>query len=251
MTKTPETVHNIVIVTAKGGNTTVENKNAIPIYGIPVMCYPLRAARLAQHVDVVLLSTEDDRLKRMGLKEGAEILDRPRELAEPTSLHKDVIAHAVQEAEARYPNLENVVVLLGNTVMVTPGIIDKALEMLKADDCDSVATAWKAQDDHPYRALCVNDRGYLESFMKVDVGSNRQSYPDVYYYDQGVWAFRKDCAYRQEGPSPWVWLGKQCKMLERLWVTGRDIHSWIDISASAWYLSSIQVNDYIGYRDEG
>jgi hypothetical protein len=32
-------------------------------------------------------------------------------------------------------------------------------------------------------------------------------------------------------------------------VTGRDIHTWIDISASAWYLNAIQVNDYMDYRD--
>jgi len=34
-------------------------------------------------------------------------------------------------------------------------------------------------------------------------------------------------------------------MIERLWVTGRDIHSWIDLSASSWYLGSLLQNDIL------
>ena len=122
--------------------------------------------------------------------------------------------------------------------------------MLKEEDCDSVATVWKAQDDHPFRAMVKNESGFMEPFEDRNIGSNRQSYPEVFYYDQGVWAFEKDCAYMQKGPSPWVWLGKKCKMIERPWVTGRDVHSWIDVAASAWYLNTIQAYDFMDFSDE-
>jgi len=234
---------NIVILTAKGGNTSVENKNVLPVLGVPVMLYPLRAARLATRVDDVYVTTEDPLIESLARKEGANIIRRPEELSRPDSEHKDVILHAVETVVTRRPDAENFVVLLGNTVQVTPQVIDQALEMLLAGDCDSVATVWKAQDDHPYRALQVDDLGYAKSFLNAAAGSNRQSYPPVYYYDQGVWAFQKECALRQQGPRPWVWLGKRCRLLERPWVTGRDIHSWIDVQASTWYLSGIQCMD--------
>ncbi len=242
-------MRNAVIVTAKGGNLSVENKNVIPILGVPVVLYPIRAARLSCLTDRVFVSTEDPLIRALSEKEGAEVIHRPEELSRPDSQHRDVIAHATRHLMERHEGLENVIVLLGNTVMVTPGLIDRAFRMLDEGDCDSVATVWKAQDDHPYRAMRRNDQGYMESFTGVQCSSNRQSYPDVYFYDQGIWAFKKDCALRQEGPPPWVWLGKRCRMVERPWVTGRDIHSWIDISASAWYLTAIQVNDYLGYKD--
>lgn len=238
-----------VIITAKGGNTSVENKNAIPVMGVPVVLYPLRAAKLSSRTDHVFVSTEDRLIKHLATNEGAAVIDRPPELARPESQHKEVIAHAVEEVARLHPEVEHFAVLLGNTVMVTPGLIDRAFDLLQAPDCDSVASVWRAQDDHPYRALRQNAEGYMESFTGEAVSSNRQSYPPVFYYDQGVWAFEKDCARRQEGPVPWVWLGKKCRMIERPWVTGRDIHSWIDISASAWYLSAIQVHDYLDYKD--
>lgn len=238
-----------VILTAKGGNTSVENKNVIPILGVPVVLYPLRAAKLAALADVVYVSTEDALIRTLSEKEGAKIIHRPKELSQPTSQHKDVIKHAVEEVAKEHPEIEHFIVLLGNTVMVTPGLIDRCFAMLEKPDCDSVATVWKAQDDHPYRALKVNADGYAESFLNLQVSSNRQSYPEVFFYDQGIWAFHKRCALEQKGPSPWLWLGQKCRLVERPWVTGRDIHSWIDVSASAWYLTGIQAHDFMDYKN--
>lgn len=240
---------NVVIVTAKGGNTSVENKNVIPVLGVPIMLYPLRAAKLSRETDGIFVSTENDLISNLATKESVEIIDRPNSLSQPTSAHKDVIKHAVEAVCKRHPEAERFIVLLGNTVMLTPGIIDKAFMMLQQPDCDSIVTVWQAQDDHPYRALKQNDAGYVESFLNTECSSNRQSYPTTYFYDQGIWAFEKNCALDQKGPTPWVWLGNKCKMIERPWVTGRDIHTWIDISASLWYLNSIQANDFMDYKE--
>ncbi|MBB5022835.1 cytidylyltransferase domain-containing protein [Desulfurispira natronophila] len=231
---------NIVILTAKGGNLSIPNKNLIPVLGVPIMLYPLRSAKMAMNVDKIYVTTEDPRIKDLSLKEGVEVIDRPAELSTPTAQHKDVIKHAVEYVLQQHPEAQNFTVLLGNTVHMTPELIDKGFALLDEPDCDSVATVWKAQDDHPYRAMIKNEDGYMESFTKQEVSSNRQSYPEVYFYDQGIWSFKKDCALKMEGPSPWVWLGKKCRMMERMWVTGRDIHSWIDISASVWYLNDLQ-----------
>ena len=240
---------NAVIITAKGGNESVENKNIIPILGVPVFLYPLRAAKFSTLNHSTFVSTEDPHIKSLSIKEDVGVIDRPKSLSLPSSMHKDVIEHAVKEVESIQPDIENIIVLLGNTVMVTPALIDKAFEMLESNIADSVLSVWKAQDDHPFRALQIDGSGNVKSFLNVECGSNRQSYPDVYFYDQGIWAFKKECAIKQEGPAPWVWLGKNCKAIERPWVTGRDIHSWIDISASSWYLNSIQTNDYANYKD--
>jgi CMP-N-acetylneuraminic acid synthetase len=240
---------NVVIVTAKGGNKSIKNKNVIPILGVPVVLYPIRAAKLSARTEAIYVSTEDPLIKNLATKEGAQIIDRPRELSRPDSLHKDVIKHAVEQAQKEHPTFDNVVVLLGNTVMTLPGLIDRAFDILESGEADSVLSAWKAQDDHPYRALQVNEKGYVESFMNAKCGSNRHSYPTTYFYDQGIWAFKARCAFEQKGPNPWVWLGKKCRLIERPWVTGRDIHSWIDVSASAWYLTAIQAFDLDEYQE--
>lgn len=240
---------NVVIVTAKGGNLSVTNKNVVPILGVPVVLYPIRAAKLSLKTEAVFVSTEDSLIASVASKEGARIIDRPASLATPQSQHSEVIEHAVHQVESEYPDLENVIVLLGNTVMIPPNLIDHGFRILESGEADSCMSVWKAQDDHPYRAMCMNAQGFAESFLGRECGSNRQSYPEVYFYDQGIWGFKKCCAYERKGPKPWVWLGTRCRMIERLWVTGRDIHSWIDLSASSWYLTALQANDYQSFKD--
>ena len=67
--------------------------------------------------------------------------------------------------------------------------------------------------------------------------SHRDVHPANLYYDQGVWAFRKECV-RQEGPlSPWWWMGERCRPVVRTWVTGRDIHTEFDVLVSEAYLA--------------
>ena len=221
-----------------------------PILGVPVVVYPIRAALLSSKTHAVYVSTEDTLIRSIAENQGVKIIDRPAALSQSDSLHKDVIAHAVKVASEEIPSAENFCVLLGNTVMVTPGLIDKSFSILESGEWDSCLSVWKAQDDHPYRALKVDSDGCVQSFLNIDCTSNRQSYPTVFFYDQGIWAFKRDCAFRQEGPIPWVWLGKKCTYVERPWVTGRDIHSWIDLSASAWYLSAIQALDHEGYAED-
>jgi N-acylneuraminate cytidylyltransferase len=101
-------------------------------------------------------------------------------------------------------------------------------------------TVWEAADDHPYRSLQIKDDGLIDTFGDEPrvVSTERQSYPKAYYYDQGVWAFRKDCVQRRDGPNPWWWMGKRVVPIVRTWVTGRDIHTLFDAGISEWYVEN-------------
>lgn len=225
-------MHNAVIITAKGGNTLAD-KHLVPVLGQPLVTYPMRAATHAHKADLVYVCTEDAKISHLARENGIPVLPRPAEMSTATSPHKDVIKHAVQVT-----NAVNYVILLGNTVSVTSQLIDQAFEILESGRADSCLSVWRAQDDHPFRALTPDKEGRASSFLSIDAGSNRQGYPPVYFFDNGIWAFKRECALKQEGPLPWVWLGKAPLMIEREWVTGRDVHGEVDVSASAWWLSS-------------
>jgi len=141
---------------------------------------------------------------------------------------------------AKEEDLENVVLLLGNTVMIDGELIDAALDILHSrPDLDSVMTVWEAADDHPLRSLEIVD-GLLRPYGGTNrqVSTERQSYPKAYYYDQGIWAFRKECVQRRDGPNPWWWMGKRCLPIVRPWVAGRDIHTFLDMAISEWWLQN-------------
>jgi CMP-N-acetylneuraminic acid synthetase len=230
---------NAAIITARAGSKSILDKNVHPVNGIPLVAYPARAALNAQCIDRVFVSTDGESIADVCAGLGVEVIRRPEELGGDTINHGDVIKHAVEWVNERNPDLENVVLLLGNTVMIDGPLIDSCLEILASDpELDSVMTVWEAADDHPLRALEIVDdlvRPYGDPNRQVS--TERQSYPKAYYYDQGVWAFRKNCVERRDGPNPWWWMGKNCRPVIRPWVTGRDVHTTLDLGISEWWLS--------------
>ena len=229
---------NAAIVTARAGSKSIRDKNVHLVGGKPLVAYPLQAALDAARVAEVYVSTDGESIAQVTRDLGCTVIHRPDELAGDTVNHGDVIRHAVEEVAARRPDLENVVLLLGNTVMIDGPLIDHCLGLLDDDpDLDSVMTVWEAADDHPLRALEIRD-DRLVPYGDADrqVSTERQSYPKAYYYDQGVWAFRKDCVQRRDGPNPWWWMGRNCRPVVRTWVTGRDVHTTFDVAVAEWWL---------------
>jgi len=238
---------NIVLLTAKGGNLSLKDKNIIEINGKPSMVWSILAAQNSKYIDEIFVTTECPLIKDVALKFGAKVIDRPNELSQPLSNHGDVILHGVKEAANNIDDeIEIVTILLGNTVMTQTKDIDTSIQIVHSDkEIDSCMTVWKAQDDHPLRALVINDEGYLKSFLNVETpDTNRQSYQDVYYYDQGPWTVRMSSLLRseltKEGPGPWWWMGKNCKAIERIWVTGRDTHTQFDVDIAEIWLKKFK-----------
>lgn len=229
---------NAAIVTARAGSKSIRDKNVFPVKGKPLVYYPVEAARSAERIDAIFVSTDGASIAETSRSLGATVIDRPAKLSGDTVNHGDVIKHAVEWVDGRHPDLENVVLLLGNTVMIDGPLLDHCLGILEErSSLDSVMTVWEAADDHPLRALEIRE-GLLTPYGGSDrqVSTERQSYPKAYYYDQGVWAFRKGCVQRRDGPNPWWWMGKRCYPVVRNWVTGRDIHTALDLSVAECWL---------------
>lgn len=236
---------NIVLITAKGGNTSIQNKNLIEIEGKTFLGWQLTAAKEAKFVDEIFVSTECPLIKEEAQKYGAKIIDRPKDLAQAFTNHGDAILHGAKEAK-RILNEEIgiVTILLGNTAYNRGEDIDKTIEVLNNNkEATSCMTVWKAQDDHPYRAMKINNKGYLEGYMDLkNADTNRQSYPDIYFYDQGPWSVRYsvlvNCERGKTGPACWWWMGDNCIPIIRNWVTGKDVHSQLDVEMTRNWLKN-------------
>lgn len=230
---------NAVLITAKGNNTSIPDKNLIVLNGRTLIEYPIMAAKEARHVGVIYVSTNCPRIAEVAREAGCLVIDRPAELCTSESQHGDTIVHGVRHIRSMYPGLRHVTVLLGNSVAVSGRLIDLSIRLLDSQPTlDSAMSVWQAQDDHPYRALTLSDAGYLTSGMSGAVGTSRQAYPPVFYYDQGVWTFRHEVAERKEGPHPWWWMGRNVFPIVRRWVTGRDVHTQLDVDLAAWWLQT-------------
>jgi N-acylneuraminate cytidylyltransferase len=201
------------------------------------------AAQKSGVIDEVWVTSEDPRILDVAVRFGAKTIDRPVDLAQALTNHGDVILHASSEITKLGVEFETLTILLGNTVMTRPSDIRLTLKALEGNpNASGAMTVWVAQDDHPYRAMVQGEDGFLQTFLNLpeQADTNRQSYPEVLYYDQGPWVvLRKtlELATRGVGPASWWWMGEKVLPIRRTWVTGRDTHTQFDLDVSEWWLT--------------
>jgi len=233
---------NIAIVTARGGSSRLAGKHTMRVgpKQYRLIEYPLRAALDAGRVDAVYLATDSAELGDIAQGLGARLLRLPPGLCGDGGTQAASLCWAVGklDVDSQSP-IKNIVTLLGNTVMIEPEDIDLALDTLDMrPEATSVMSVWQAEDDHPMRAMELSYDGFLAPYNPASTSdvSNVQTYSPAYYHDQGLWAFRKECAYEQSGPPPWTWCGKRCLALTRPWFVGRDVDVKADLEIAEWYL---------------
>jgi CMP-N-acetylneuraminic acid synthetase len=228
------------IITARSGSQSIPQKNILEIAGKPMLEYPIQASKDADLIDEVFVSTDGDDIARVAKESGANVLRRPNNLSGDVA-HGDVIKHSVQTVDERFNgDLTTAVVLLGNSVMIDGELIDLTVETVQTTDADSAMTVWCAEDDHPQRAMKLNENGYLTYYDGEynAENTNRQNYDDIYFYDNGPWALEPGCVEARNGPGPWWWMGENCVPVEREWVTGRDIHDYFDVEFQEFYVKN-------------
>ncbi|MEM8857640.1 MAG: 2-C-methyl-D-erythritol 4-phosphate cytidylyltransferase [Chloroflexota bacterium] len=126
-----------VVIPARGGSRRLKRKNIFPIWGQPMLYWAINACQHSKYIDRVFVSTEDAEIKQIAADNGAEIIDRPAELADHYTFKQDVIVHAMK-AIAEKPDL--VISLQANSPQICAHDLDAALEKIVEHDRNELFT---------------------------------------------------------------------------------------------------------------
>jgi len=230
---------NVALLTGRGGSVSLPDKNILPVLGRPMMAYPLLMAKESKLIDDIYLSTDGEALKEIGREMDVKIIDRPKELALPTSQHRDAIEHALKVMKEDGVEPEILVVLLCNVGTHRQGLIDECVQLLIDNpELDSVVTTDERNEYHPFRAKRMSDDGLLEPFVEVEgkVSTNRQDLEPCYFLDHTFWALRVSTCFGQytHGQPPWDFMGN--RILGVLNKGAIDIHTKEDMAYTEEWL---------------
>ena len=135
----------LCVILARGGSKGIPGKNIKDLAGHPLIAYTICEAVKSNHIDRVIVSSDDDDIRNVARKYGAEApFTRPEELSTDTAKPVDCIKHATEWVE-KDGNMkyDYVVELLCTNPFKTSNDIDEALEMQIETDADSVIAASK------------------------------------------------------------------------------------------------------------
>ena len=165
-------------------------RNTFPLIGRPMVVYPILAARYAQHVDRVFVTTDAPAIARVARHQGVEVIERPPEIVGSEVSLEEVLAHAYQHASSQVAEeIEAIVVLLANGPTVTAEMIDQGIEVLRQDkSLDAVTAVTQHNEFNPLYACTIDTAGLLTSHPGSLANGNDLT--DAYFPASILWVLR-------------------------------------------------------------
>lgn len=157
------------VIPARGGSKGIPQKNVRQVCGKPLIAWTIEAAQQSVLLDRWVVSTEDPEIARISRRYGAEILNRPPQLATDTTPTLHVLKHALNHVSA------DIVVLLQPTSPIrSSGLIDRCIRQFQDTQADSLAT------------------GFMCKYQEYALGNNlrRQDRAGFFYDDGNVYVLR-------------------------------------------------------------
>lgn len=126
------------IIPARGGSKRTPRKNVKIIAGKPLIAHTIEAGLKSKFINKLVVSTEDAEIAKVAQAYGAEVIERPHELAVDTAKTAPVMLHVVEQLEkdGYFPDI--VVLLQATCPTRDEKIIDEGLNRLINSDKDSI-----------------------------------------------------------------------------------------------------------------
>lgn len=189
----------VALIPARGGSKTVSRKNLRLLGGRPLLAWPIETALSTPEIDRVFVSTDDAEIAAVARECGAEVHDRPRELASDTSLVIDTVRHLQSELRAAGHPAAVMVLLEATSPFRTVQMASRCIRRLADEQLDSIAT-FSPASINPERTWRV-ENGIPRPFIDGAVPWRpRQQLTPAHQLNGAVYAFRAD-RLPAEGPS--------------------------------------------------
>ncbi len=151
-------------------------------------------------INKVIVTSDDPDIMDICTKSNTAFIDRPKSLASSTAKIDDAMRHCIEEVKKTDGYKTDIVVLLyANVPVRATGIIDKAIEHLIKNKCDSVQTMIDPGKFHPYWLYKLNNdkaSKYIDNNIY-----RRQELPEVFAIDGAVGVVKCSCLMDAAGNS--------------------------------------------------
>ncbi len=163
------------LVPARAGSKAIPGKNLVPVGGRPLLAWTVEAALSSARLTRTVVSTDSPEIAAVARALGAEVLDRPAELAQDGTPMVDVVLHALRELGA----CDVLVLLQPTSPLRRAEHVDGAVDLLLESGADTVVSVVEVPHQFRPGSLMLLEEGRL---VPLDPGAStlRQEKPLAY-----------------------------------------------------------------------
>ena len=163
----------IAIIPARGGSKGIPKKNIINFLGKPLMVHSIDYAKSSNLISDIYLSTDDSDIAKIGLDNGAKIINRPLSISGDEAPTESALLHVLENIN----NKPDVIILLQPTSPLRPrNNLDKVLEHFFSNNYDSLLSIspthrffWKINEENAIPKYDFNNRPRRQDIKLEDI----------------------------------------------------------------------------------
>jgi CMP-N,N'-diacetyllegionaminic acid synthase len=180
---------NIAIITARGGSKGLPRKNVLSVAGVPLIGLTIQAALESETIHRVFVTTEDEEIKTVSLQFGAEIIDRPLELAADSTGSDAVLEHAIEQLITKDLKFDTVILLQPTSPLRTYKHINEAIQIFNQKKADCVISVFEPSHT-PVKAYIEKNDGKIVGLYEPGAPyARRQDLPRSYQPNGAIYVF--------------------------------------------------------------
>ena len=163
---------------ARGGSKGIPRKNLELLDGKPLLVWSIEMAQSLNEVEKVFVSTEDSEIAETAISFGAELIKRPKRLAQDSSPEWQAWRHAVRWVNNKYGEFDRFLSLPPTSPLRSQNDIRSCLHRFD-DGTDVIITITPASRSPWYNMVYEELNGALKLLMEGDY-TRRQDTPLAY-----------------------------------------------------------------------
>jgi N-acylneuraminate cytidylyltransferase len=164
---------------ARGGSKGLPRKNVLPLGGIPLVAHSIEVAKQVKGVDKVFVSTDDAEIKEIAARFGAEVIDRPAELARDDAPEIEAWRHAISYLSEKGQDFDVFLSLPATSPLRAVSDVDACLNALD-QDTDVVITVTPASRSPYFNMVSREHDGNCQTLSPSSGYSRRQDVPEAF-----------------------------------------------------------------------
>lgn len=185
----------IAIITARGGSKRIPGKNIKEFCGKPILAYSIEAAVSSGIFDMVMVSTDDEKIARIAQSYGAQVpFYRSEKTSDDYATTNDVLLEVLEEYEKRGDVYDLGCCIYPTAPFITAERLKEAVDQLEKSSADTLIPV-VGFSYPPQRAMVIeNDRLVFKYPQYID---SRSQDLEKHFHDVGQFYVFKTEAFKR------------------------------------------------------
>tara|TARA_B100001559_G_scaffold303256_1_gene291717 strand:- start:839 stop:1525 length:687 start_codon:yes stop_codon:yes gene_type:complete len=179
----------LAIIPARGGSKRFPKKNIVKFKNHPIISYTIEAAIKSNCFEKVVVSSEDDEIKKISKKYGAEIHNRPLKLAGDKTKVAEVLIDCLKFYERQKEKFDVICCLFPTSPLRDYKDIKSVMKIMNSNNCEYVMAITKM----PYPAwqsLKEKKKNVFQPVWPELIDSSSQRMGDFYIDNGSTYAIK-------------------------------------------------------------